>query len=70
MHGLQRLVPPLTGAFGLLYQGRAFVACTVGAYWLIDEIAFAQSRLKLARENFQRWALVVDYDRRGLLPSR
>lgn len=48
-------------------EGVRYVASTGGAYWLIDEIAFAQVRLNLTSENFQRWMLVVDNDARGLL---
>jgi hypothetical protein len=37
-----------------------YVADTVGAYWLIDEIAFAQKHApKLRNEDFQNWELVV-----------
>jgi hypothetical protein len=41
-------------------EGVKYVADTVGAYWLIDEIAFAQKHAsKLRNEDFQNWELVV-----------
>jgi hypothetical protein len=40
-----------------------YVAKTAGAYWLIDEIAFAQQDNKLiAAEEFQSWKLTVNPD--------
>ena len=40
--------------------GVRYVADTVGAYWLIDEIAFAQKHApKLRNEDFPNWELVM-----------
>ncbi len=36
------------------------MADTAGAYWLIDEIVFAQSIKRVATEKFQSWTLKVD----------
>ena len=42
-------------------DGMLFVAERAGAYWLIDEIAFAQKgEPALAGEEFQVWRLMVD----------
>ena len=42
-------------------DGMLFVAERAGAYWLIDEIAFAQKgEPALAGEEFQVWALIVE----------
>ncbi len=41
-------------------DGAKYVADTGGAYWLIDEIAFAQSVPAVAAEEFQVWKLSVD----------
>lgn len=42
-------------------DGMLFVAERAGAYWLIDEIAFAQrGEPALAGEEFQLWTLIVD----------
>ena len=42
-------------------DGVLFVAERAGAYWLIDEIAFAQKgEPALAGEEFQVWALIFD----------
>ncbi len=47
----------------MLYtEGVKFVADRAGAYWLIDEIAFAQAEPSVAREEFQVWRLIVDID--------
>ncbi len=41
-------------------EGVKYVADTVGAYWLIDEIAAAQKHASKVRdENFQKWELIV-----------
>jgi hypothetical protein len=41
-------------------EGVRYVADTVGAHWLIDEIGFAQKHApKLRNEDFQNWELVV-----------
>ena len=37
-----------------------YVAETAGAYWLVDEIAFAQTVPAVAAEGFQHWKLTVD----------
>jgi hypothetical protein len=45
----------------LIYtEGVKYVADTVGAYWLIDEIAFARKHApKLRNEDFQNWELIM-----------
>ena len=49
-------------------EGVKYVADTVGAYWLIDEIAFAQKHApKLRNEDCQNWELVVSARRSPLL---
>ncbi len=49
-------------------DGVKFVAERGGAYWLIDEIAFAQfSEQRLLDEVFQHWVLTVHEDRKGVL---
>ena len=40
-------------------DGVRFVAEHGGAYWLIDEIALAQSRKEVRAEEFQHWTLTV-----------
>jgi hypothetical protein len=53
----------------ILYtDGVKYVAETAGAYWLVDEIAFAQrfDRL-LAAEAFQSWKLTVNADHTATL---
>lgn len=41
-------------------EGVKYVTDTAGAYWLIDDIAFAQRHVaKLRHEDFQNWELVV-----------
>jgi hypothetical protein len=41
-------------------EGVRYVADTVGAYWLIEEIAFTQKHApKLRNEDFQNWELVA-----------
>ena len=49
-------------ARGIRYtDGIYFVAEHAGAYWLIDEIALAQSHYPaLSGEEFQTWTLIVD----------
>ena len=49
-------------ARGILYtEGVRFIAERAGAYWLIDEIALAQSAAPaLSGEEFQTWTLIVD----------
>ena len=53
----------------ILYtDGVKHVAETAGAYWLIDEIAFAQRFDKLlAAEEFQSWRLNVNADHTAML---
>ena len=53
----------------LLYtDGVKYVAEKGGAYWLIDDIAFAQRRYKrVAAEAFQLWRLRVHPDRTATL---
>ncbi len=41
-------------------EGVRYVALNGGAYWLIDEIAFAQTERKVSEELFQMWILKVD----------
>jgi hypothetical protein len=49
-------------------DGVQYVAETAGAYWLIDEIAFAQRFDKLlAAEEFQSWKLTVNPDHTATL---
>jgi hypothetical protein len=50
-HGLVRKV--------LFTDGAKYVADAAGAYWLIDEIAFAQVEPAVAAEGFQLWKLTV-----------
>lgn len=49
------LVPAVTYTEGVRY-----VADHGGAYWLVDEIAFAQLTAKIRREPFQHWTLKKD----------
>ena len=53
----------------ILYtDGVQYLAETAGAYWLIDEIAFAQRFDKLlAAEEFQSWKLNVNADHAATL---
>ena len=53
----------------ILYtDGVQYVAETAGAYWLIDEITFAQRFDKLlAAEEFQSWKLNVNSDHTATL---
>jgi hypothetical protein len=44
----------------LYTEGVQYVAEAAGAYWLIDEIAFAQAIAAVAAEEFQHWKLAVD----------
>ena len=47
----------------LFTDGAKHVADAGGAYWLLDEIAFAQrSKIKVAAEEFQVWTLKVKDD--------
>ncbi|MGP0092330.1 MAG: DUF6876 family protein [Xanthobacteraceae bacterium] len=59
-HGLVRDV--------LFTDGAKYVADQAGAYWLLDEIAFAQRGEKsVAREEFQFWKLQVNPDHTATL---
>jgi len=48
-------------------QGVRYVAETGGAYWLIDEIAFAQAKAAVKAEEFQHWVLTVNADQTAQL---
>ena len=58
-HGIVRKV--------LYTDGVQYVAELCGAYWLIDEIAFAQCNPKIAAEGFQFWQLAVKADHTATL---
>jgi len=59
-HGLARDI--------LYTDGAKYVADEGGAYWLIDEIAFAQrGEKRVAREEFQVWTLSVRPDHTATL---
>jgi hypothetical protein len=59
-HGLVRSI--------LFTDGAKYVADQGGAYWLLDEIAFAQKGEKaVAAEEFQVWTLKVNADRTATL---
>jgi hypothetical protein len=51
----------------LYTDGVQYVAEHGGAYWLIDEIAFAQCDRKIAAEGFQVWKLAVEADHTAIL---
>lgn len=51
----------------LFTDGAKYVADTGGAYWLLDEIAFAQRLPKVQGEVFQLWKLAVRADQTALL---
>ncbi|MDD2466895.1 MAG: hypothetical protein PHI97_23110 [Desulfobulbus sp.] len=52
----------------LFTDGAKYVAETGGAYWLLDEIAFAQKfEKKVAGEEFQLWRLTVKKDNTATL---
>lgn len=52
----------------LYTEGAQYVAETGGAYWLLDEIAFAQKSVQaVAAEDFQFWKLTVNTDRTASL---
>lgn len=46
----------------LFTDGAKYVADKAGAYWLIDEIAFAQLEKAIVAEEFQAWMLKVDLE--------
>jgi hypothetical protein len=58
-HGLVRTV--------LFTDGAKFLADKAEAYWLLDEIAFAQRDQRVANEPFQLWKLTVRPDRTATL---
>ncbi len=58
-HGIARNV--------LYTDGAQYVAESGGAYWLLDEIAFAQSIREIAAESFQVWRLKVNPDHTATL---
>lgn len=52
----------------ILYtDGVRYVAETAGAYWLIDEITFAQLHKNIAAQPFQHWKLSVSPSQTGTL---
>lgn len=52
----------------LFTDGAKYVADEGGAYWLLDEIAFAQrGQKRVAREEFQVWKLTVKPNRTATL---
>ena len=51
----------------LYTEGVQYVAEHGGAYWLIDEIAFAQGLTNIAATDFQVWKLCVDINRTASL---
>lgn len=52
----------------LFTDGAKYVADTAGAYWLVDEIVFAQTgSKKVAAEHFQLWKLAVQPDHTATL---
>lgn len=51
----------------LYTEGVQYMAEVGGAYWLVDEIAFSQSKPKVKAESFQFWKLTVDSDRTATL---
>ena len=51
----------------LYTDGVRYVAEAGGAYWLIDEIALAQTRNKIATQPFQLWKLTVHADHSATL---
>jgi hypothetical protein len=59
-HGLVRTI--------LFTDGAKYIADEGGAYWLLDEIAFAQKGEKaVAAEEFQVWTLKVNANRTATL---
>lgn len=48
-------------------DGVRYVAEKAGAYWLIDEIAFAQAEPAVAKQPFQFWHLKVAADYSAML---
>jgi hypothetical protein len=51
----------------LFTDGAKYVADRAGAYWLLDEIAFAQAKKRIAAEAFQLWKLKVRADQTARL---
>ena len=59
-HGLVRNI--------LFTDGAKYIADEAGAYWLLDEIAFAQrGERAVAAEEFQVWQLAVNADQSAVL---
>ena len=59
-HGLARNI--------LFTDGAKYVADEAGAYWLLDEIAFAQRSIPaVAAEEFQVWTLRVTSEKKATL---
>jgi hypothetical protein len=44
-------------------EGARHLAKRAGAYWLLDEIAFAQTETAVRAEEFQAWTLKVDREK-------
>ena len=57
---------PLARNF-LYTEGAKFIAEAGGAYWLLDEIAFAQALPAITQEPFQLWTLKVSADHTAIL---
>lgn len=57
---------PIAGKV-LYTEGARHVAEAGGAYWLLDEIAVAQTIQAVAAESFQLWKLTVSDDQTALL---
>ncbi|MCB0713100.1 MAG: hypothetical protein KDD67_12285 [Ignavibacteriae bacterium] len=51
----------------LVTESVKYIADSCAAYWLIDEIVFAQSIKDVAAEAFQCWTLVLSVDRSAIL---
>lgn len=51
----------------LITEGVKYVADAGAAYWLVDEIVFAQSIKYVAAEEFQHWTLTVSPDHSAIL---
>ena len=51
----------------LITEGVKYVADTGAAYWLVDEIVFAQAIKYVAAEEFQYWTLTVSPDHSAIL---
>ena len=49
---------------GVYADGVKYLADNAGAYWLLDEIALANTKASMASEEFQVWRLKVDAEAR------